>query len=302
MRAYPQPGIFSMGARTHYYLELDLRPGADVTGVLEAIAGEQGSRSTTGGCNVVVAFSGTVWEGGGGVGPAGFTAFESVVGHDGVTMPADQHDVWLWVSGPAYDVVFDTARLLAAACDPLATMATQRAGFTYGASRDLSGFEDGTENPPLDEAPRVATVPDGLPGEGGSVVLFQRWVHDLATLHALPVGEQELIFGRTKDRSEELDDEVKPSSAHIERVVIEEDGEELEVFRRSVPYGDLEEHGLLFVAFSADQARLEQMLDRMVGKEDGVVDAITRWSTPTSGAYYFAPPLDALQVVDNGDE
>ena len=57
MRAYPQPGIFSMGARTHYYLELALRPGADVTGVLEAIAGEQGSRSTTGGCNVVVAFA-----------------------------------------------------------------------------------------------------------------------------------------------------------------------------------------------------------------------------------------------------
>jgi putative iron-dependent peroxidase len=299
MRAYPQPGIFAMGSRTHYYLELDLRPGADVTSLLEAMNSEEGARSTTGGCNVVVAFSREAWVAAGHEAPPGLTAFEPVVGPDGFTMPAAQHDAWVWVSGPAYDVVFDTARLLAAAFDPVATLAAQQAGFTYGASRDLSGFEDGTENPPLDEAPLLATVPEGQPGAGGSVVLFQRWVHDLAQLHGLPVEEQELIFGRTKDTSEELDDDVKPPSAHIERVVIEEDGEELEIFRRSVPYGDLEEHGLLFVAFSADQDRLEQMLDRMVGKGDGVVDAITRWSTPMTGAYYFAPPIDELQVADD---
>jgi putative iron-dependent peroxidase len=205
--------------------------------------------------------------------------------------------VWVWVSGSGYDTVFDTARAIAAAFAPLASVATQRHGFTYKDSRDLSGFEDGTENPPIDEAPALCTVPDGRPGAGGSVVIFQRWVHDLTAIHALDVAEQERIIGRTKDTSEELGDDAKPASAHIERVVIEEDGDELEIFRRSTPYGDLDEHGLLFVGFSADQRRLGLMLDRMVGAEDGVVDAILRWSTPVAGAFYFAPPVGALAAV-----
>jgi putative iron-dependent peroxidase len=214
-------------------------------------------------------------------------------------MPAEQHDIWVWISGPGYDLVFDVARAMAAAFAPMATVATHRAGFTYRDSRDLSGFEDGTENPPVDEAPFLATVPEGVSGAGGSVVLFQRWVHDLERLHTLDVAAQEAIIGRTKDRSEELPDDVRPADAHISRVVIEDDaGEELEVFRRSVPYGDLDEHGLLFVAFSADQARLARMLDRMAGAADGLRDRITTWSTPAAGAYYFAPPLDALAAAD----
>jgi putative iron-dependent peroxidase len=295
----PQPAIFAMGSRSHYYLELDLLPGAEATRILDVLASLEGPRSTTGGANVVVAFERGVWKAAGGEVPTDLTRFEPVAGTDGFGMPAEQHDLWVWISGPGYDLVFDVARAMAAAFAPIAAVATQRAGFTYGASRDLSGFEDGTENPPIDEAPFVATVPDGSPGAGGSVVLFQRWVHDLPALHALEVGDQEAIIGRTKDTSEELPDDVRPADAHISRVVIEDDeGEELEVFRRSVPYGDLDEHGLLFVAFSADQARLARMLARMAGADDGVRDRITTWSTPAAGAYYFAPPLSALAAAD----
>jgi putative iron-dependent peroxidase len=294
MASIPQPAIFAMGPRSHYYLELDLRPGVDAGGVRAVIATLEGPRSTTGGANVVLAFGARAWAAAGGALPPGFGDFTDRVGPDGFTMPADQHDLWVWVSGSGYDVVFDTARTIALAFADIAELASQRAGFTYQDSRDLSGFEDGTENPPLDEAPATASVPDGTPGAGGSVVLFQRWVHDLPALHAHPLAEQEAIIGRTKDTSEELDDADKPADAHISRVVIEEDGEELEVFRRSVPYGDLEEHGLLFVAFSADQARLERMLDRMVGAGDGIRDRLTTWSTPRAGAFYFAPPLAAL--------
>lgn len=293
MTSFPQPAIFSLGSRSHFYVELDLLPGADAGQVLRALGELEGPRSTTGGANVVLAFRPATWEASGGEVPPGCTDFAPVVGPDGFTMPAEQHDVWMWVSGPGYDLVFDVARTMVLALESVATVATQRSGFTYGASLDLSGFEDGTENPELDEAPFVATVPDG-PGAGGSVVIFQRWVHDLSAFHAHDVEEQERIIGRTKDGSEELDEDVMPDDAHIARVVIEEDGEELEIFRRSVPYGDLDEHGLLFVGFSADQDRLAQMLARMVGADDGVRDAITRWSTPMAGAFYFAPPLDAL--------
>lgn len=298
MAAIPQPAIFSMGSRSHYYLELDLLPGADAAQLRSVLGSFEGPRSTTGGVNVVLAFGRDAWTAAGGTVPDDLRDLAPIEGVDGFTIPATQHDVWVWISGPGYDSVFDGARAIAAAFAPLAVIATQRSGFTYRDSRDLSGFEDGTENPPLDEAPTLCSVPAGSPGEGGSIVLFQRWVHDLPAIHGLEVAQQEAIIGRTKATSEELADEDKPADAHIERVVIEEDGEELEVFRRSVPYGDLLDHGLLFVAFSADRVRLQTMLERMAGVGDGVRDAITRWSTPVEGSYYFAPPLGALAEAD----
>jgi putative iron-dependent peroxidase len=294
MPSVPQPAIFAMGPRSHYYLELDLLPGADASGIRGVIAGLEGPRSTTGGTNVVLAFSRATWVAAGGEAPDDLHDFTPVVGPDGFTMPATQHDIWVWASSTGYDSVFDTARAIAAAFAPIASVATQQSGFTYKDSRDLSGFEDGTENPPLDEAPLLASVPDDRPGAGGSIVLFQRWAHDLEAFHAHSEADQERIIGRTKGTSEELPDGEKPPSAHIERVVIEEDGEELEIFRRSTSYGDLDEHGLLFVGFSADQRRLDLMLDRMVGAADGVRDALTNWSTPLTGAFYFAPPVNAL--------
>lgn len=119
-------------------------------------------------------------------------------------------------------------------------------------------------------------------------------MHDLDAFEALPVAAQEAVFGRTKVDSVELDADEKPASAHIARVVIEEDGEEPEVFRRSTSFGDLEEHGLVFVAFSAEQRRLAMMLDRMVGAGDGIRDELTRYSTPVTGAYCVVPSIEAL--------
>jgi len=97
----------------------------------------------------------------------------------------------------------------------------------------------------------------------------------------------------------ELDD--KPDTAHISRVVIEEDGEELEIYRRSTPYGTVGELGLYFVAFSADPARFDKMLARMFGLADGVTDRLTDFTHPVSGSYYFAPSLDALDGLLPGD-
>ena len=110
------------------------------------------------------------------------------------------------------------------------------------------------------------------------------------------VAEQEGTIGRTKPDSIELDD--KPPTAHIARVVIEEDGEELEIYRRSTPYGTVGEHGLYFLAFSADPSRFDKMLARMFGTSgDGVHDHLTDFTRPVSGAYYFAPSLDALDGI-----
>ena len=290
--AMPQSGIFALGTRTHYYLELDLRPEADPAAVAEVAAGLREPHATTGGANLVLAFRGSVWQAAGGALPEGMDDFTPIAG-DGFVLPATQHDVWVWVSGAGYDVVFDTSRAVVVAFAELATVATEHHGFTYRDSRDLTGFVDGTENPPGSEAPLVATVPDG-PGAGGSVVLVQKWDHHLGAFHDLPLEEQEKVFGRTKSDSVELDDDVKPDDAHISRVVIEDEaGEELEIFRRSTSFATMAGQGLLFVAFSADRERIDTMLRRMAGS-DGPRDRLTRFSTPTSGSYYFAPPTDDL--------
>jgi len=293
----PQTGIFALGTRSHFYLELDLMPGVSPSALLEVTARLREPRMTTGGANVVVAFGPRAWVAAGGAVPTEVSDFTPVVGPDGFTFPETQHDAWVWASGASYDIVFDVGRAVAAAFAGVATVATELHGFTYRDSRDLTGFVDGTENPPLDEAPLLATVPADEPGAGGSVVLVQRWVHDLGSFHALEETEQEIVFGRTKATSDELDDAVQAPTAHISRVVIEEDGEELEIFRRSTSFGGVAEHGLLFVAFSADQRRLSLMLDRMAGVTDGVRDRLTSFSTPHTGAFYFAPSLEAMAAA-----
>ncbi len=130
-------------------------------------------------------------------------------------------------------------------------------------------------------------------------MLFQRWVHDLDAFFALPVTEQERVFGRTKPDSVEFTGAGLPPNAHIARTQInDENGDELPIYRRSVPYGELAEHGLQFVAFSADRIRLDRMLARMFGlAEDGLHDRLLDFSRPVTGAYYYAPPLSVLAAL-----
>ena len=294
----PQPGIFALGSRSHYYLEFDLRPGVDPRELVRAVDSLEEPKRTTGGANIVVGFGATLW---GQVAPdrvpAGLAPFAVIGPPTGPHAPASQHDVWVWAHGPGYDVVFDVARMVVRGLEPLAVLATEQPAFTYLDSRDLTGFIDGTENPPVDAAHETAIVPDG-PGAGGSFVLVQRWVHDLAAFHALADGEQEQVFGRTKADSEELAERDRPVSAHISRVVVNDDaGDELEVFRRSTSFGTVVEHGLVFVAFSRDIDRLDLMLRRMFGVADGVYDRLTEFSRPMSGAYYFAPSVQELHAA-----
>jgi putative iron-dependent peroxidase len=162
---------------------------------------------------------------------------------------------------------------------------------------------DGTANPPLRRAAEVALVPQGEPGEGGSHVIAMRWVHDLDAFGQLPVAEQERVIGRTKPESVELSEQDKPATAHIARTEISTDEGELEIFRRSVPYGTVGEHGLYFVAFSADPSRFDRMLSRMFGTApDKVQDRLIEFSRPVSGAYYFAPSLTALNELAGPEE
>jgi porphyrinogen peroxidase len=117
----------------------------------------------------------------------------------------------------------------------------------------VTGFIDGTANPPIRRAADVAIVPPGESGEGGSHVLAMRWVHDLEAFNQLSVADQERVIGRTKADSLELSDAEKPPTAHIARVTIESGCAELEIFRRGVPYGTVAEYGLYLLRLAMDR-------------------------------------------------
>src|SRR5579864_2665641 len=298
-----QSGIFALGTGSHSYLEFDLHVHSDPLTLVQVIASLGEPRMTTGGVNLVVGFRPSLWAR---VAPeempTGVTDFEQEVrGIEEYAMPATQHDLWVWAAGHSYHKVFDVAREAIAAIAPVARLFSEVAGWTYKESRDLTGFIDGTENPRLSEAPEVALIPDGSPGAGGSVVLVQKWMHDAAAFEALSIEEQEKVIGRTKDTSIELAEEVRGAESHVSRTVIEVNGVEQHIFRRNTPFGTATEHGTMFIGFSRDQQRLARMLDRMAGKEDGIGDALTRYTTAVSGAYYFVPSVEALRRFASAD-
>jgi putative iron-dependent peroxidase len=214
-----------------------------------------------------------------------------LVGPDGYTMPATQHDAVLWLSGSAYDVVFDVARGAIAELGPLARVAEETSSWPYRHDRDLTGFIDGTENPSLIDAPDIALIPQGSPGAGGTMLLLQKWTHDAIAWESLSVGRQEQVIGRTKLDSVELAD--GPPESHVGRTDQERLGK---IFRRNMPYGTVTEHGTMFVGFSAEQRRLASMLESMVGQGDGTRDALTYFTSPVTGAYYFIPSTEALRL------
>jgi porphyrinogen peroxidase len=295
----PQFGIFAHGTHAHHFLELDLNPGVTAAEAVGAFRRLGTPDVAAGGVNLVVAFGAETWRSvSPGAAPADLASFRPVTGRDGRTAPATQHDAWLWISGAEPDVTWRSARAAAEAVAAAAHVAAEQTAFTYHGGRDITGFVDGTANPPDRRASEVALVPPGKPGEGGSHVLAMRWLHDLPAFEQLPVDGQERVIGRTKCDSVELPADRKPRDAHIARVETSVDGRELEILRRSVPFGTSQAYGLYFVAFSAERDGYDRMLARMFGAtDDGVHDRLTDFSRPTSGAYYFAPSLTALNEL-----
>jgi porphyrinogen peroxidase len=289
-----QTGIFAVGDGAHGFFEFAAREGAKAGALVRTIASLHAPYSTVGGANLVVGFRPELWRTCGQLPPDVHGFAGPIRGPDGFTMPSTQADAFVWIAARGYDAVFDIGFATVSALAPLATLVRENTGWSYRRSRDLTGFEDGTENPSLFEAPNIALVPNGSPGEGGSVLLFQQWRHDSPAWNALDVAHQERIIGRTKPDSVEFPEERMPADSHVSRTTLERGGVELDIFRRNIPYGAVSEHGTLFVGFAAEQGRLHDMLVQMAGADGGPRDALTRFTTPLSGAYYFCPSLNAL--------
>jgi putative iron-dependent peroxidase len=290
----PQAGIFALGTSSHSYLELDAASGHGGAELVAAVSSLREPRTTMGGVNLVAGFRPELWRATvpDDV-PAGLEGFNTdLIGVEGFTMPATQHDAVLWLSGSAYDVIFDTARSTISALAGVATVAEETSSWPYQHDRDLTGFIDGTENPTLIEASGLVLVLEGDPGAGGTVLLLQKWVHDAAAWESLAVAEQERVMGRSKLDSVELED--KPADSHVASTDQDQFGK---VLRRNMPYGTVTDHGTMFVGFASEQKPLATMLESMADTDGGDRDALTRYTRPLTGAYYFVPSIESLLRV-----
>lgn len=280
----PQPGIFAAPRPCQLALEFRARrlTAAALARTRRALAGE----------DHVLALGASAYRK---LGSAADTAdLERIAG-----IANTPRDVLVWVQSPARDRQFDAARAVDSALG--AECMLEVAGFVYRDSRDLTGFIDGTANPPDDAARReTALVPDGEPGAGGSHVLTQKWRHDLNEFQALPVADQERVIGRTKADSVELTGDAMPADSHVSRTDAKRGGVAQKLWRRSFPWGGALAHGLYFLAFSRDAARYGFLLRRMFGKdEDGVRDRLTRYSASLTGALWFAPSVEELDRLSD---
>ena len=273
-----QPSILPGGPRAARYLSFSCRRGASSSATrsaVESLAADE--RMTVGLGEPLIAH----W--GGAIG--GLTSFPAMSG-PGVEVPSTQHALWLWLRGDDHGELVNRSIALADALAEGFVLEQAVDAFKHGKDelgRDLTGYEDGTENPTGDAALEAT-----FDGDGSSFVAVQQWVHDLRAFYAHPQDEQDLIIGRRKSDNEEIED--APESAHVKRTEQESFDPAAFVLRRSMPYADPDGEGLVFVAFGRSLDAYEAQMRRMAGHEDGITDALFRFSRPVTGGYYWCPP------------
>ena len=232
--------------------------------------------------------------------PAGFKQLEPI--HGSFEMPVVPADMIMHIASARADICFALSQAFFEGIQDQVQVLDERVCFRYFDGRDITGFIDGTENPqfPDDRAEVALLGEDSGIFQDGSFIFAQRYAHNLEKWKKLKVDTQEQVMGRTKLESIELDDEVKPENAHVARTVIEdEEGEEMEILRHSLPYGDGRgDQGLFFIAYTKDLKIIDAMLERMFGTSgDGIHDRLLHFVTPLDGAYYFAPSEELLEEV-----
>jgi putative iron-dependent peroxidase len=223
--------------------------------------------------------------------------------HHAVSTPGD---ILFHIRARRMDLCFELAMQIMSRLGDAVSTVDEVHSFTYFDDRDLIGFVDGTESPSGQAAVEATIIgAEDAVFTGGSYVLVQKYLHDLQTWNALSVEEQEKIIGRTKLSDIELDDAVKPTSAHSALTTIVEDGKQLEIVRDNMPFGELGkgEFGTYFIGYARSPHRIEQMLVNMfVGRPPGNYDRLLDFSRAVTGTLFFVPSATFLENVPAGDE
>jgi len=274
-----QPGILAPVPSAACFVTLGLAPGADPREALRRLAEARCDDELVLGLGdpLVRALGASI---------PGLRGFPALSG-PAVAVPSTQGAVWAVIRGADHGALVHRARGL---LGDAFRLDEDVLSFKFAGGRDLSGYEDGTENPKGERAGEVAIVAGAGAGlDGGSFVAAQRWVHDLGRFERLPQEARDRVIGRRREDNEELAD--APASAHVKRSAQESFTPEAFMLRRSMPWGTVGEHGLYFVAYGATLDPFERVLTRMMGLEDGIVDALMGFARPVSGGYYWCPPV-----------
>lgn len=297
----PQPAIFKEGSTHFYFLEYQFIT-KDIREIKHSIT--QSLSTVASDVSVLVGFGLDAWN----LlqpnwTPATLESFETITGRQGHQAPSTQADVFFWVHGASVSDVYDEALHVHFSMQRVAKLTLEERGFDYHQSKDLFGFEDGTGNPKTDALKRdAALIPEGVLGAAGSLVLTQKWVHDLDKWNQVPVHCQEGIIGRTKIENIELEGDAMPDDSHVSRTDIKIDGVPMKIYRRSAPFGSMKERGLYFLAFACELKRFRSQLESMYGlTEDNKIDQIINYSQAVSGAYWFAPAQQDLDEMLSTD-
>ena len=274
--ASPQPAILEPVPASARFVTFGLAPGADPRPALARLAQAPHDERT------VLGFGAPVVRGS----LDGLRPFPS----DLTLFPSTQAAVWAYLAHPDRGAAFDAGRALYRLLGDAFLVVEEIDAFKYRSGRDLSDFEDGTENPKGDAAVEAAIVQGRRAGlDGGSFVAVQRWVHDLAAVESMAEAAREATIGRRRVSNEEMPD--APESAHVKRTAQESFDPPAFIVRRSMPWGGVLAHGLYFVAYGESLDRFERQLRRMAGRDDGILDGILSFSRAQTGGYYFCPPV-----------
>ena len=207
-----------------------------------------------------------------------------------LAIPRTPIDLCCWLRSDERGELVHQARRLEQLLAPAFELQRGVDAFRYGTGDDLTGYEDGTENPVGEAAEQTALVAgQGTGLDGASFLALQQWQHDFNRFEAMSGLEQDHAIGRRKSDNEELDD--APASAHVKRTAQESFDPEAFVLRRSMPWARDDNCGLMFAAFASSFDAFEAQMRRMVGAEDGIRDGLFQFSQPLSGSYFWCPPL-----------
>jgi len=303
----PQPVIAPL-TRAAIFLVVTVNPGDDHRAIVRsfcedfpALVRAVAFRDLEGYLSCVMGFGSSAWDQlFKSARPAGLHVFREF--HAGSRHAvATPGDILFHIRAARMDLCFELATQFMARLGGSVSPVDEIHGFQYFDDRDLIGFVDGTENPTDEAAADATLIGDEDPGfAGGSYVIAQKYLHDMAAWNGLSTEAQERIIGRTKLTDIELDDAVKPTSAHNALTTIHENGKETKILRDNMPFGDAArgEFGTYFIGYARSPRPIEQMLENMfVGRPPGNYDRLLDFSRALTGNLFFVPSLDLLDSL-----
>src|SRR5271170_440300 len=306
----PQPASAPL-TRSALFLVATINPGAGPRGRVRSLCGDLASlaravgfRATEPSLSCVLGIGCDAWDRlFGQPRPAQLHTFREIraPGRHAVATPGD---LLFHIRAQHFDLCFELGTQITARLGDAISLVDEVHGFRYFDARDLLGFVDGTENPTGQTAYDATLVGDeDAAFAGGSYVIVQKYLHDLAGWNALPTEEQERIIGRAKLSDIETDDAKKAPYAHNILTTIVKDGEEVKILRDNMPFGRVGgEFGTYFIGYSRSPGTIEQMLENMfIGRPPGNYDRLLDFSRAVTGNLFFVPSATFLEDVTDDD-